>query len=148
MTVSISMCSMCALLCLLIALSRRVGALEMSIIIIITSAPACKHVSLDKPTGCASTIVTSASTDHVPVLFSKTTIERLGSVQLEARVPTHVWLSGPLRLSKWAELFRRKNETSVKIAAFRLWIIKLPHYSPFGGIPAEMCPRNGRRESV
>ena len=140
------MCAMCALLCLLMALSRRVGALEMSIIIINTSAPAYKHVSLDKPTDCSSTIATSASTDHVPVLFSKTTIERLGSVQLEARVPTHIWLSGPLRL--WAELFRRKNETSVKIAAFRLWIIKLPHYSPFGGIPAEMCPRNGRRESV
>ena len=42
----------------------------------------------------------------------------------------------------------KTDETSVKIAAFRLWIIKLPHYSPFGGILAGMCPRNGRTESV
>ena len=87
------------------------------------------RLSRQTPLAVQAPLQRQQSTDQVPVLFSKTTIERLGSVQLEARVSTHVSLSGPLRLSKWAELFRGKSGRSVKIAAFPLWFIKLLHYS-------------------
>ena len=58
------------------------------------SASAYKHTSLDKPADCPSTLV--MQTKHVPVLFSKTMIKRLGSVQFEAGVGIHVVLFRPL----------------------------------------------------